>query len=93
MKLISRNATERAIWTFKEHSVTGLSSFNPAFPLHLWDRLLTHAELTLNLLRTSILHPQLSATAHFHALVDYNKTSFAPLGCKIIAHEKLMNFI
>jgi hypothetical protein len=42
----------------------------------------------LNLLRTSRLHPQLSASAHFHGLVDYNKTSFAPPGCKIIAHEK-----
>jgi hypothetical protein len=25
---------------------------------------------------------------HFHGLVDYNKTAFAPPGCKIIAHEK-----
>jgi hypothetical protein len=83
-----RNAAERAIWTFKEHFVTGLSSFDPAFPLHLWDRLLPQAEITLNLLRTSRLHPQLSAAAHFHGLVDYNKIAFAPPGCKIIAHEK-----
>jgi hypothetical protein len=68
--------------------VAGLSSVEPSFPLHLWDRLLTQAEITLNLLRTSRLHPQLSAAAHFHGLVDYNKTSFAPPGCKIIAHEK-----
>jgi hypothetical protein len=34
------------------------------------------------------LHPQLSAAAHYHGLVDYNKTAFAPPGCKIIAHEK-----
>jgi hypothetical protein len=39
-------------------------------------------------MRTSRLHPQLSAAAHFHGLLDYNKTSFAPPGCKIIAHEK-----
>jgi hypothetical protein len=58
--------------------------------LHLWDRLLPQAEITLNLLRTSRLHPQLSAAAHFHGLVDYNKTTFAPPGCKIIAHEKLV---
>jgi hypothetical protein len=49
---------------------------------------LPQAEITLNLLRTSRLHPQLSAAAHFHGLVDYNKTAFAPPGCKIIAHEK-----
>jgi hypothetical protein len=83
-----RNASERAIRTVKEHFVAGLSSVYPSFPLHLWDRLLPQAEITLNLLRTSRLHPQLSAAAHFHGLVDYNKTAFAPPGCKLIAHEK-----
>jgi hypothetical protein len=83
-----RNAAERAIRTFKEHFVAGLSSVDPSFPMHLWDRLLPQAEITLNLLRTSRLHPQLSVTAHYHGLVDYNKTAFAPPGCKIIAHEK-----
>jgi hypothetical protein len=60
--------------------MTGLSSVEPAFPLHLWDRLLPQAEITLNLLPTSRLHPQLSAAAHFHGLVDYNKTAFSPPG-------------
>jgi hypothetical protein len=83
-----RNTAELAISTFKEHFVAGLSSVDPSFPMHLWDRLLPQAEITLNLLRTSGLHPQLSATAHFHGLVDYNKTAFALPGCKIIAHEK-----
>jgi hypothetical protein len=83
-----RNDAERAIRTFKEHFVAGLSSVDPAFPLHLWDRLLPQAEITLNLLQTLRLHPLLSAAAHFHGLVDYNKTAFAPPGCKIIAHEK-----
>jgi hypothetical protein len=83
-----RNAAERAIRNFKEQFVAGISSVYPSFPLHLWDRLLPQAEITLNLLRTSRLHPQLSAAAHFHGLVEYNKTAFAPPGCKIIAHEK-----
>jgi hypothetical protein len=83
-----RNAAERAIRTFKENFVAGLSSADLTFPLHLCDRLLPQAEITLNILRTSRLHPQLTAAAHFHGLVDYNKTSFAPPGCKIIAHEK-----
>jgi hypothetical protein len=81
-----RNAAERAILIFKEHFVAGLCSVDPTFPLHLWDRLLPQADITL--LRTSRLHPQLSTAAHFHGLVDYNKTAFAPPGCKIIAHEK-----
>jgi hypothetical protein len=48
-----RNAAERAIRTFKEYFVAGLSSVDPSFPMHLWDRLLPQAEITLNLLRTS----------------------------------------
>jgi hypothetical protein len=83
-----RNAAERAIRTFKEHFMAGLSSIDPTFPLHLWNRLLPQAEITLNLLQTSRLHPQLSAAAHFHGLVDYKKTAFAPPGCKIIEKEK-----
>jgi hypothetical protein len=83
-----RNAAERAIRTFKENFVVGLSSVDRSFPLHLGDRLLPQAEITLNLLRTSGLHPQFSAAAHFHGLVDYNKTAFDPPGCKIIAQEK-----
>jgi hypothetical protein len=83
-----RNAAEHAIRNFKENFVAGLSSVDPSFPMHLWDRLLPQAEITLNLLWTSRLHPQLSAAAHFHGLVDYNKIVFAPPGCQIIAHEK-----
>jgi hypothetical protein len=59
-----RNAAERAIRTFKKHFVAVLSSVDPSFPMHLWERLLPQAEITLNLLRTSRLHPQLSAAAH-----------------------------
>jgi hypothetical protein len=80
------NAAERAIRTFKEHFKAGLATVDPDFPAHLWDRLLPQAEITLNLLRP--LHPKLSAAAHYHGLIDYNKTAFGPPGCKIIAHEK-----
>jgi hypothetical protein len=79
---------QRGQSTFKEHFKTGLATVDPAFPIHLWDRLLTQAEITLNLLRSSRLHPQLSAAAHYHVLIDYNRTAFGPPGCKIIAHEK-----
>jgi hypothetical protein len=82
-----RKAAERAIRTFKEHFVAGLASVNPYFPLHLWDRLLPQAEMTLNLLRKSRQYPQLSAAAHYHGMVDYSKTDFSPTGCKIKAHE------
>jgi hypothetical protein len=81
------NAAEQAIRTFKEHLKSGLATVDKEFPIHLWDRLLPQAEITLNLLRASRLHPQLYAAAHYHGLIDYNKTSFGPPGCKIIEHE------
>jgi hypothetical protein len=62
-----RNAAELAIRTFKEHFVAGLASVDPTFPLHLWNMLLPQAEITLDLFRTSRLHPQLSAGCTFMA--------------------------
>jgi hypothetical protein len=62
---------------------------DPAFPIRLWDRLLPQAEITLNILRSSRLRPQLSAAAHYHGLIYYNNTKFSPPCCKIIAHKKL----
>jgi hypothetical protein len=37
------NAAERAIGTFKEHCVAGLSSLDPDFLMHIWYRLLPQA--------------------------------------------------
>eukprot|EP00804_Cyclotella_cryptica_P015786 CCRYP_013416-RA/>CCRYP_013416-RA protein AED:0.39 eAED:0.38 QI:0/0/0/1/0/0/2/0/250 len=54
------NAAERAIQTFKNHFIAGLSSVDPEFPIQLWDELLEQAQDTLNLLRTSRLNARLS---------------------------------
>lgn len=34
------NAAECTIWTWKNHFVTGLSSTDDKFPMHLWDHLI-----------------------------------------------------
>ena len=83
-----RNAAERAIQTFKNHLIAGLCSTDTSFPLHLWDRLVPQAELTLNLLRTSRINPKLSAHAQLHGAFDFNCTPLVPPGTKIIVHEK-----
>jgi hypothetical protein len=51
------NAAERTIRTFQEHFKAGLATVDPDFPAHLWDRILPQTAITLNLLRTSRLHP------------------------------------
>ena len=56
-----RNAAERAIRTFKNHLILGLCTVHPDFPLHHWEDLLPQAEITINLLQQSRIHPHLSA--------------------------------
>ena len=83
-----RNAAERAIRTFQNHFIAGLCSVDKEFPIHLWDRLLPQAEITLNLLRGSRINPKLSAWAQIHGTFDYNRTPLGPPGCRVLAHAK-----
>jgi Reverse transcriptase (RNA-dependent DNA polymerase) len=83
-----RNAAERAIRTFKNHFIAGLCSLDPRFPLHLWDRLLPQAVITLNLLRGSRVNPKQSAWAQYNGQFDFDRTPLGPPGCRVLAHEK-----
>ena len=83
----SRNAAERAIQTFKNHFISGLSSVNPQFPLQHWDKLLPQAELTLNLLRPSRINPKISAYNLVHGLFDYSAHPLAPPGIRVLVHD------
>jgi hypothetical protein len=83
-----RNAAERAIRTFKNHFIAGLSTVDPAFPLYLWCRLLPQAEMTLLLLRKSRINPNLSAYAQLFGQFDYNKTPLGPPGCRVVVFNR-----
>jgi hypothetical protein len=83
-----QNAAERAIKTFKNHCVAMLCSMDTQFPIHLWDRLTPHVDITLNLLRQLRINPKLLAHAQLHGIFDYNKTPLAPPGKNVIIHEK-----
>jgi hypothetical protein len=82
-----RNSAERAIRSFKEHLIAGLCSTDKSFPMHLWDRLLPQAVITLNMLMTSRINPKLSAATHIFGQYDFNRAPMAPPGTRIIAHE------
>ena len=82
------NAAERAIQTFKSHFKAGLASLDPSFPIAEWDRLLPQAFLTLNLLRTSRVNPNLSAYAVMNGQFDFGATPLAPPGTKVLVHHK-----
>jgi hypothetical protein len=55
--------------------------------MHLWDRLLPQAVITLNMLRTSRINPKLSAATHIYSQYDFNRAPMSPPGTRIIAHE------
>jgi hypothetical protein len=78
---------ERAIRSFKDHLIAGLCSTDKYFPMHLWDRILPQAVMTLNMLRTSRINPKLSAATHIFGQYDFNRAPMAPPGTRIIAHE------
>jgi hypothetical protein len=82
-----RNSAERAIRSFKDHLISGLCSTDKSFPMHLWDRLLPQAVITLNMLRTSRINPKLSAATHIFGLYVFNRAPMAPPGTRIIAYE------
>jgi hypothetical protein len=85
------NAAERAIRTFKNHFISILCSTDPEFPLHLWDRLLPQALLSLNLMRTSGRDPRKSAYEQIYGHYDFNKTPIGPPGTAVIIHDRPKN--
>jgi hypothetical protein len=82
-----RNSAERAIRSFKDHLIAGLCSTDKSFHMHLWDRILPQAIITLSMLRTSGINPKLSAATHIFGQYDFNRAPMAPPGTRIIAHE------
>jgi hypothetical protein len=82
-----RNSAERAIRSFKDHLIAGLCSTDKSFPMHVWDRLLPQAVITLNMLRTSRINHKLSAATQIFGQYDFNRAPMVPPVTRIIAHE------
>jgi hypothetical protein len=59
------NIAERAIRTFKNHFISILCSVDSNFPMTEWDRLIPQTTLTLNLLRSSRIHPAATVCSCF----------------------------
>ena len=85
------NANDRSISTFKDHFIVGLCTTDSNFPMQNWDRLLEHADITLNLLCPSRLNPILSAYAHLNGEFDFNSTPMSHLGTRNLICDKPQN--
>ena len=66
------NAAERLIQTFKNHLSAGLSTCNASLPSLLWNKIVPQAQDSLNMLRTSRVHPKLSAYSVLEGIHDFN---------------------
>ena len=82
-----QNAVETAIQTCKKHLVASLCTTDENFHLHLWDRLITQVNMTLNMLQDCRFNSKLLAYETLKRSFNFNTTPLAPIGCKIIAHE------
>ena len=82
------NASERAVRTWKNHFIAGISSVNPELPMHLWDRLVVQATDTINMLRANRQNDKMSAYMALNGPYDFTKTPMAPPGTKVLVHEK-----
>ena len=71
------NAAEIEIQTFKNHTISGLCICDEAFLSILWCKLTKQSQDTLNMLRTSRVHPKLS---EFHVLEGQHDFNRAPFG-------------
>ena len=81
------NTAERAIQTFNNHTIAGLCTCNEDFPSVLWCKLIKQAQDTLNMLRTSRVHPKISAYHMLEGPHDFNRVPFAPPG----THATILN--
>jgi hypothetical protein len=82
-------AAERAIQTWKAHFISTLCCTDDDFLANDADKLVAHAELTLNLLRGSALNPSISAWHQLHGhIFDWDATPLAPPGTKVIIHDR-----
>ena len=81
------NKAERAIRTWKEHFIATLATTDPTCPLFLWEDFIDQAELTLNCMRSSRVHPLLSAWEALCGKFDVMATPIAPLGMKVLVHD------
>ena len=90
------NAAERAIKTWTNHYVAGLSTTDPNCLLQLWCQFIPQAQDTLNILRRAWVNPKLSSYAVLEGKLNFNKTPLAPVGTKALVfldqkHQKTSN--
>ena len=82
-----QNAAERAIQTWKNHFIAGLSACDPSFPLSEWDQLLPQCDIKLNQIRSYRRQQKLLAYACLFGKNKFNKNPLSVPGTKVLIHK------
>ena len=64
-----------------------LIGIDAKFLMSIWDYLIPQANITVNLLCQSNVHPHLSAWCHYNGLFDYNATLMGSVECQVLIYE------
>ena len=72
----------------KYHFKAGLVSVDPNYPLSRWDRLIHHANITIDFVRSSRIDPKMSAYTHIFGEFSFASTPLEPPGTTIVTHIK-----
>ena len=78
-----RNSAEREVRTIKSYVIVALCNVYSHFPFYLWYRLLPQVAMMLYMLGQYRLNPGLSAYNQVESVHNLERTSLAPLGCKV----------
>ena len=78
---------ERDIRTWKGHFKATRAGVDKNFPANLWDELLPHVDMTLNILRPCTVVPNTSAWDYMCGEWDYKKQPIGPAGTKVLVYE------
>ena len=67
------NTEELAIQTFKDAFIVALATTDSNFPIQLWEKLTRQVQVTLNLMRSSQVDPNISAYEALNKLYNWNR--------------------
>ena len=74
------NTADKAIQSSKNHLIAGLFTSDASFPALLWNKIVPQSQDSLNMLRTSRVHPKLSAYSVLEGIHDFNRHQRSPPG-------------
>ena len=78
-----RNLAERALQTWKAHTIGSIRGVADTFLLGLWDEILPQLDMQVNILRFSNIHPKVYSWTVLNGAHNFNRHPLAPLGVEI----------